>query len=313
MGTGLDDVTGAWRPIRRLNLNQLYMLDAILKARTLTEAGQLVSLGQPAMSMALRKLRDRFEDELIVYGGGDRQLTELGEALRTRVGHALRIADDTFNFSLDFDPAFSTRSITIAAPEAVELMFLAGVVKEILAEAPGIDMQMMPFDYRSVSGMFDRGVDVAIVPAEMADPRLETLPLFHLPVAGLVWTGNVDAGVRMDVDQYLAAGHVALFPAIEQQMLFGAVTDPLLARRRVLVRTGLYSMLPSLVIGTQLVATLDSWLAQYFNAMLPVRLIGLPLQTPPAELVAQWQPHRRGEPMIGWILDHLRRAAVWLV
>lgn len=311
MDNGFDDGTGAWRPMRRLNLNQLYTLDAILKARTLTEAGRMMSLSQPGMSMALRRLRDNFQDELVVYGSGDRRLTALGKALRHRVGHALRVAGDAFDPHLEFDPARFAYSIAIAAPEAIELLFLARVVREVLDAGPDIDVRLMPFDYGSIGAMFDRGVDVAIVPAEMADPRLETLPLFELPVAGLVWTDNVDVGTRMGVEQYLAARHVALFPAIERQVLFGSVEDPLLARRKIVVRTGLYSTLPNLVIGTGMVATLNNWLAQYFAAILPVRLVDLPLQTPPTRLVAQWESHRRGEPVIRWMLDHLLHAIYW--
>lgn len=63
--------------LRRLNLKQLYPIESILNSPSLTEAGRRVRLSQPAMSVALRKLRDQFTDDLVVYVGAERRLTPL--------------------------------------------------------------------------------------------------------------------------------------------------------------------------------------------------------------------------------------------
>lgn len=311
MSHDVEDDAGPWRPVRRLNLNQLYMLDAILKTPTLTEAGRMAGLSQPAMSMALRKLREHFADDLVRYGAGERSLTAMGHALRQRVGHALRVADDTFTLRLDFDPGTARRSIAIAAPEEIELMFLGTVVRRLLAEAPGIDVRLVPFDYRSVAGLFDHGADVVLTPATMAAPGMMSRPLFDLSTVGMVWTGSSWRGDRMSAEEYLAARHVALFAEMERAALYGAAMDPLLARRTVVARTGLYSMLPNLVVGTDLVATMTGWLAQYYAHMLPVRLIEIPTDAPPVEVVVQWQPHRDREPAIRWLIGHVAGAVDW--
>ncbi len=301
----------AMQPLRRLNLNLLYALAAILDARTLTEAGRIVSLSQPAMSMALRKLRENFGDDLIVYGKGGGQLTALGTALRPRIAQVLRAADETFALRLDFDPATAVRSIAIAAPEAIELMFLRLVVPGLLREGPGLDIRLMPFDYGAVDRMFDRGVDIAIVPEAMADHRFESRPLFDLGMAGLVWEGATHADAGLSAEAYLAAGHAALFERLERLALFGGTVDPMLAQRRIMVRTGLYSMLPMLVIETELIATVTDWLAQYYASILPVRLVSLPINAPLSRVVVQWQHHRSEEPMIRWLLGRVAAAVHW--
>lgn len=299
------------RPLRRLNLNLLYALDSILKAPTLTEAGRMMSLSQPAMSMALRQLRTNFGDDLVLYRGGERRLTALGESLQPRIGKVLREAEDAFQLSLDFDPATSRRSIAIAAPEAIELMFLGRVVADILRDGPLLDVRLAAFDYGSVDRMFGRGVDIAIVPETMADPRFESRPLFYNGVVGMVWDEHPTIGASLSLEEYLGGRHAALLEEIERVASFGYDDDPILAQRRIVVRTGLYSMLPSLVIGTDLIVTTTNWLSQYLAALLPVRLVGVPIRQTQTLMVAQWEPHRSGDPMIQWLLKHIVERSRW--
>lgn len=299
---------------RRLNLNQIYALDAVLNAATLTEAARVNALSQPAMSMALRKLRDRFGDELVVYGPGGRQLTALGEGLRPRVARLLREAGDTFNLRLAFDPATAARTVTIAAPEAVELMFLRRVVPVLLDHGPGLDVRLMSSGHVPTEALFRRNVDVAIVPAPMVDPRFPSLPLFDIGCAGLIWNRRDDIGDEMTVEQYLAARHVAYHddPAGDGSHDWTrAAGESIFARRNVVVRTGLHSMLPQLVVGTDLVATISSWLGQYYESMTDVRVISLPVRTAASVVHAQWPAHRDNEPYIHWLVSQLVATIDW--
>ncbi|WP_294047643.1 hypothetical protein [Sphingomonas sp.] len=96
------------------------------------------------MSVKLRQLRDHFRDELVVYGER-RQLTALGEALQHRIGRLLREVDDTFNLTLHFDPSTASQTITLTAPEAMEMMFVSRLIPQIRATAPGLRIRMVPF------------------------------------------------------------------------------------------------------------------------------------------------------------------------
>ena len=71
------------RRLRRLNINLLYALDALLHEPSLTAAAHSIAISQPAMSMKLRQLRELFGDELVVFGER-RQLTALGARWMTR-------------------------------------------------------------------------------------------------------------------------------------------------------------------------------------------------------------------------------------
>ncbi|OAN63902.1 LysR family transcriptional regulator [Sphingomonas sp. TDK1] len=294
--------------LRRLNINLLYALHAVLEAPTLTAAARSVALSQPAMSAKLRQLRDHFGDELVIYG--DRKLrTALGEALCARTGRLLREVDDTFNLTLDFDPATARQTITIAAPEAIELMFLSRVIPNMRARAPGLRIRTVPFVHGSVHRLFDAGVDMAIVPDAMVDPDLSSQSLFSHRLTGMVWREHPFTALSMDEADYLAAQHGAASEEIEGAMFGAYGPEHVLARRDVVIRTGLYSMLPLLALGSELIVTASDWFAQYNAAILPLRLVTLPFLNASSELVAQWQPYRAREPVIAWLIDALMRGA----
>lgn len=296
--------------LRPLNSNLLYALHAILEAPTLTAAASMMARSQPAMSMALRRLRDHFDDELVLYGQ-PRRLTALGEALRPRVGRLLREIEDTFNLSLDFDPATARCTVALTAPEPIELMYLSRVVSQMMANAPGVEVRLLPFDYGSSGQLFGRGADVAVVPGAMADPSLCGRALFDHDLSSFVWQDHPIRGWNMPRGVYEAGRHVAVFEEMERFLFPERMDEALLVQRRVVARTGRYAMLPHLVIGTDLIATTSSWLAQYYASVLPVRVMSLPITRRSSQLVAQWQPHRRDEPVIRWIVDMLVAALDW--
>lgn len=297
--------------LRRLNINLLYALHALLHAPSLTAAAHSIAISQPAMSAKLRQLREHFGDELVLFGER-RQLTALGEALRLRISGLLREIDDTFNLNLEFDPATTHQSITLAAPEVVELMFFSRVVPRLRAIAPGIELKMMPFIHSSARHLLDAGADVAIVPQAMVDEGLRSAFLINHEPAALVCSAHPLAGLRIDEEAYLSAPHAAVYEEMERAIFGDFTADNVLARRNVVVRTGLHSMLPTLAIGSDLIVTTSIWFAQHQAAFLPVVLLDLGFSNMSTSLVAQWQPYRDREPIIRWLVTELECIAAMI-
>ena len=306
--SGTLSSTEARTRLRRLNINLLYALDALLHAPSLTAAAHGIAISQPAMSVKLRQLRDHFGDELVLFGER-RQLTALGHELRQRVGRLLREVDDTFNLRLDFDPGTTCRTVTLAAPEVVELMFFSRIVPRLRAIAPGITLRIVPFVHGSARRLFDAGVDMAIVPEAMVDDDLHALPLIDHAPAALVCAHHPMAGRTIGEAEYLAASHAAVHPEMEQAIFGTFAPDSVLTRRNVVIRTGLHSMLPALAIGSDLIVTTSNWFAQHQAAVLPVVVLEVNIPRMPTRLVAQWQPYRDREPVIRWLAAEMERGA----
>ena len=184
------------------------------------------------------------------------------------------------------------------------------MIRGLLQHAPGLRIELVPFNYGSVEALFDRGVDLAILPGRMVDPALPMRPLFEMAQTVMACRDHPFIGDRMTISDYLAGRHVALSEDIEQATM-GSRDHPLLARRDIPLRTSLYAMLPALIEQTDLMATVSTWLGQYFAAFLPVRLIGVPPELSPMPVAAQWPAHLDGAPHLEWVLAATQRAIQW--
>lgn len=294
----------------RMNMNFFYTLDAILNSSTLTEAAQRASLTQPAISMALKKARAHFNDQIVVEAAGKRQLTPLAEALRPRIRHALRNAQQILKFSLEFDPAIAQRTVRIAMPDYIEVLMLPHIVRAVRDIAPYIDILVVPYEHGSVEKQFEKDVDFAILPAALSDGTFGYRPLYTERLALIVSAHNPFAKAdRVTVEQFIESRHAALLA--QADMLApaqGAVAD-LLLRRKIVVRTQTYTALPRMVVDNDLIVTTSARYGQYCASIMDVAPLRFPIATKEVQIALQWQPFREHEPFVQWFAALVEKTA----
>jgi len=295
--------------VARANMNLFYTLDAILNSSTLTEAARRASLTQPAISMALKRARAHFNDEIIVETAGRRQLTPLAQALRPRIRHALRDAQQILNFSLEFDPAVARRTVRISMPDYIEVLMLPHIVRPLRETAPYIDICLVPFDHRSVERQFEKDIDFAILPAALSDGAFGYRALYTERLALIVSSQNPFAKAdRITAEQFVTSRHAAL--VAETDILaprHGAVAD-LLLRRKVVVRTQTYTALPRMVVDNDLIVTTSARYGQYCASIMDVAPLTFPIATEEVQIALQWQPFREHEPFVQWFASLVEEA-----
>ena len=118
-----------------LDLNLLPPLEALLRRRNVTRAAADVGLSQPAMSRALARLREIFEDPLLVRTGGALAPTPLAEALIPKAAAALDGLRGLFRPE-DFNPSTLKRAFRLAAADAQTILLAPRLVARLASEAP---------------------------------------------------------------------------------------------------------------------------------------------------------------------------------
>ena len=119
----------------KLDLNQLVVLDTLLDERSVTRAAQRLFLSQSATSSAMARLREYFDDELLVQVGKAMVLTPRAEGLRRPVREVLRQIQAITNDSPEFDPATSDRKIVVETSDYVISVFLGEVLRRASVES----------------------------------------------------------------------------------------------------------------------------------------------------------------------------------
>lgn len=157
--------------LRNLDLNLLKVFDAIMAERSLTKAARQLALTQPAVSNALRRLREALGDELLVRKG--RQLEPTVRALE--LWSAVRTALQQLQASLApsvFDPATATNTFVLTMADATAAELMPGLLAVITAQAPGISLRVVPLTTRDPRRLLEEGqADLALghFPAAVAE------------------------------------------------------------------------------------------------------------------------------------------------
>ena len=160
---------------RNIDLNLLRVFDEVMAERSLTKAAYNLALTQPAVSNAMRRLRETLGDDLVRRSGQGLEPTPRANALWPAVREALRQLQDTLIPS-PFDPATSTAIFVLAMADATAAELIPGLLNVVERDAPGVSIRVVPLSTRDPRKLLDRGngdllADLAIghFPAVLAD------------------------------------------------------------------------------------------------------------------------------------------------
>jgi LysR family transcriptional regulator, nod-box dependent transcriptional activator len=307
-------VSSSWWEARvrfnRLDLNQLVVLDAILAERSVSRAAERVFLSQPAMSNALARLREYFDDDLIQQVGKSTILTPMGETLMKPVRDVLLQVQAITTTKPSFDPSTSRRKITIEASDYGINVFLAEVLQRVWTEAPN-----MQFDLRLISTQshenLDRGeIEILLAPEFFRSPNHPSEVLFGDTFCCVVWDRNTEIGQRISVAQYMSMGHVAVqwgsgeLVSLEEKFML----QHGLERRREIVAPS-FSVLPRLIVRTNRIATIQTRLANVIAQHYPVRILPCPVATPTFNETVQWHRYQERDLALSWFRNLMKEVA----
>jgi LysR family transcriptional regulator, nod-box dependent transcriptional activator len=290
------------------DLNLLVALDALLTERNVTRAGNRLNLSQSAMSGALSRLRHYFQDELLVPVGRQMVLTPVAEGLVAPVREILLQIRGTLGSKPRFDPAGSTRHLSVAVSDYVTDILMADVLRVARVQAPRITFELRPMGRRAGEDLESGELDFLIAPEGYVSPLQPTEVLFEDTFVCVVWAGNKAIGKTMTIEQYLDLGHVVVNvagnePPLNYDEQFLRQSN---YRRRVEISVPMFSMAPQLVVGTDRVATITTRLAAKYAEIMPLRLLPLPIAMPPMVERLQWHKVHECDPAHHWFRGLLK-------
>lgn len=292
----------------RLDLNLLPALRALLTEQNVTRAGEVLHVTQPAMSRMLSRLREFFDDPLIVPVGRRMALTPLAEGLRGKVDSLLLHLDATLSTQPAFDPSQSRRHYTVMASDYVATVLMLDVVQAVSRIAPTVSIELLPLGPWGAAALSAGEIDFVIQPAMFCSPDHLTETLFEDTYHGVVDRENPAVGEAISLEHYMALGHVTYrhrgWPLFESYLAKGSEqpAEPL-------VSVNTFGLMAPMVIGTPRIATMHSRMATRLARILPVRLVRLDFDTPRLAEALQWHPYRDADPGNLWLRELIKDVA----
>jgi len=291
----------------KLDLNLLVVLNALLTERSISRAAEKIHLSQPATSNALSRLRDYFEDELLVSSGRQLLLTPRAESLIEPVREVLMRIDSTIAAQPEFDPATESRDFTLLASDFTMTVLIPPLLEVLYKEAPGFRIHIRTQNDRPDEVLEQGKADFLIIPSQFLSKNHPSVALFEEDYVCVTWEGNTRVGERLVLDDFLSSGHVtANFSGERQSTTFDSwFMDSFELTRRVEVTAPSMAALPAMVIGTDRIATVHRRIAERARTYLPVRLWEPPLKIPRLVQTLQWHKYKNNDAATLWLRQRL--------
>ncbi len=295
----------------KLDLNLLVALDALLSERNITRAAQRIHLSQSAMSNALGRLREHFDDELLVQVGRRMAPTPRADVLREAVRDVLLRIDTTIAAQPEFDPATSDRQFTLFVSDYSMAVFVPHALALASRQRSTVRIRLLP-QVAQPHRALERGeADLLIIPSAYVSSEHPSETLFEEGFVCAMWRDSQLARGALTIERYASAGHVVMQPSETDQPAF---EDWFVQRhgisRRIQCLSYSFGAMPFLVVGTELIATVHLRLARRLQAALPIALAPVPMPMPPLVQTMQWHKYRSQDPGLVWLRSLMQQAAV---
>lgn len=292
--------------LRRLDGGLLLVFRELLRTRRASKAATRLGLSQPAVSHALGRLRDLFDDPLFVRRPHGFEPTRRAVELGPQIDALIGLAGEAMGGGGGFDPASSTRLFRVAAPEFVTALIGAQLITRLKAVAPGVSFGIGHSDEEEAFRSLRTGeIDFAVGRFGASRPGYVVEPLFEDTYCVAARRGHPEIQGALDRATWRRIGHVFAWSRSETGEDDGDDDNG-----QVVALAAVPQWLTALVLvaNTDGIATVPRRLAERHADMLGLQVLDMPF---PPKTIQVSVMRRSGVADSGadWFLEQVRAAA----
>ena len=293
--------------ISPFDLNLLPIAVALYDELSVSRAARRLGMSQPAVSRALARLRHAFDDPLFLRRSNGIVPTPRAHAIVRAARPHLRFLQRDLVSDEPFDPATSTKAITLAVSDVAELAFMPSIIEHFRGRAPKCAVRTVSATGTQLTEALESGdIDVAAgyFPA-LALRSFRQRRLSRHGFACLMRAGHPLWKRRLTVSGYLAAEHIAIRAEARSQELLERYIERRRMRRKVAVYTSHVLSVPFMVMESDLLATLPYAVVTRFASLTSDVAAALPPFDITYDLKLHWHRRFDNEPRSVWLREQL--------
>ena len=299
----------------KIDLHLIRVLHTVLTERSVSRAALKLGMYQPAVSAALKRLRDLSGDPLLVRSGASMVPTDAGLRMVEPSASILRAAEMLFSDARGFDPATATTTFRVAAADYLDPQFLPQLVAQVKAQAPRSQVEVHPLtaaaDYHAQ--LAQGGIDVVVGNWLKPPQDLHLGKLFSDEIVCLVSENHPAVKRGWTQEDWLEAEHVA--PTPTHPGARGVIDEFLESQglaRNITARCAHFGLLPRIVAASLLVLTTGRQFCERYTGQLPVKILACPVAFPELVYYQLWHARTHQSAAGRWLRERVKHVAATL-
>lgn len=281
----------------------LQPLLVLLEQRGVSRAAERLGISQPSMSRILARLRDQFQDPLLVRGPHGMVLTPRAEALQAPLLKWVSDGDDLLRAPA-FDPLHSRATFKVASSDFGVLSVVNPVLETLQTGAPDCTLAVEPLSDSSLRRLSEGVLDVVITGYRPEGSGLQSRVLFVDHYLGVARKGHPIFGTPLSTDDVLDWPHVVttVGPGLGDWI---AKALPDITFRKGTLHSNSFSLTPHMVAASNAMAILPARAAIWASETLDLKTFVLPFEFAPLDYYLVWHERSGADPATLWLIDLL--------
>lgn len=290
--------------LQNFDLNLLVAFHALVEERSVTKAARRLNVTQPAMSASLKRLREAFQDEILVQHGKKMFPTPHALTLAPEVEATLIHMRGLITSGSTFDPTSSRRQFRIIASDYIMTVLIVPLIDRLQKIAPGIMLDTYPPNARSSRDIENGEADLLISPEEFinSDHPREKLLEERLVIVGC--QSNATLADAVSMERFLSCGHVSVRIEGRSSFIENALAQ-IVPMRKVEVTAQSFIQVPWLLRNTSRLAVMHERLALHCCKPLSLRIADAAFDLPVMQELMMFHAARRMDEGLSWLRQEL--------
>jgi len=239
-----------------VDLNLFVVFDTVYEERNLTRAGRVLHITQPAVSNALKRLRQFFNDPLFVRVPHGVSPTPVADNISGMVKEALHLLNNSITESEKFLPATSEKTFKFSVHDIDEAVLIPKLMEHLLKVASRVSIECYSIPRRAVESELAAGsIDFALDVPLFASPQLCSRQIITDRYVCVIRDGHPQVSANLTLETYLELQHVHVSARRGGIGHVDMALDRLGRRRNIQLRMKNHIAAPQVVAATDLALT----------------------------------------------------------
>ena len=287
--------------MKTIDTRLLQVFNEIYAKKSVSNAAMALGLPQPAVSIALSKLREHFGNPLFVRTSNGMTPTPLGAELIEPVRTALNAVSAVVDFSTHFDPSTSKRVFKIAMTDISQLILLPKLWERLRLTAPGVGIDVFPLSSDTPQLLESGAVDLALGYVPELEAGFYQQRLFSQHFVCMVSQSHPRIQGKLKLKQYLQEDHAAIVSSGAAPKIIDETLHAMGKERRIALRIPHFLGASFVVELTDLLITIPQRLAEVLQGRGAYVIYPVPFAIPTYEVKQHWHERYHHDAASRWL------------